>query len=86
MVMSNLLHGTSEPHIMVSTCRTRVLACPFKSLLAWLTLALPPPQDIKIGQRTFQETEVTNQKTRMDLLKKVVGCSCAVGNELRYPC
>jgi 1D-myo-inositol-triphosphate 3-kinase len=32
----------------------------------------PHVMDIKIGQRTFQEDEVTNQKTRMDLLKKMM--------------
>ena len=32
----------------------------------------PRIMDIKIGQRTFQEDEVTNQKTRMDLLKKMM--------------
>jgi len=32
----------------------------------------PRVMDIKIGQRTFQEDEVSNQKTRMDLLKKMM--------------
>jgi len=35
----------------------------------------PRVMDIKIGQRTFQEDEVSNQKTRMDLLKKMMDVS-----------
>ena len=62
--------------VCVSVC-VCVCVCVCARMYAQSMCNAPPPhnnthlQDIKIGRRTFQETEVTNEKTRMDLLKKV---------------